>query len=59
MLIIHDLKSYLQVKKLDAIYRKNNYKTKKKKHSRNLRHGSFFNFLQKGEVVYILQNGAE
>ena len=59
MIIIHDLKSYLQVKKLDAISGKNNYKTKEKKHSRKLRHGSFFNFLQKGEVVYILQNGAE
>ena len=56
MIIIHDLKSYLQVKKLDAIiYRKNNYKTKEKKHSRKLRHRSSFNFLQKGEVVYILK----
>ena len=41
-------------KKVDAIYRQNNYKTKEKKHSRKLRHGFFFNFLQKGEV-YILK----
>ena len=42
-------------KKVDAIYRQNNYKTKEKKHSRKLRHGFFFNFLQRGEVVYILK----
>ena len=42
-------------KKVDAIYRQNNYKTKEKKHARKLRHGFFFNFLQRGEVVYILK----